>query len=366
MGPAAKEAIPALATRLNDPNPELRREAALAMGAMGEAASGAIPQLSDLLADDHAAVAATYALGRIGNLPADVDAAVAANAKSEDAMLSTTSLWVLAHNHPEDKELRADVTEQLIGRLSDDDSYVRVAAARGLAALPPAPEITLPIWKKALEGVDETTMAHALDALARLGAPAVPAMAKALQYEALRPHVVKVLQELGPDAAGASSALAELVNDPDEATAHEATQTLARIGPGAKAAVPVLVEALKQNGHPNAHAIVYALGAIGPAAGDAEDELMALVGGSNQDMALVSAWSLTKISPSPAVASKVVPVFIAGLASPKPATRRGAAESLGQMGKNGKAADSALERAQKDSDKSVRDAATRALALVRG
>ena len=49
---------------------------------------------------------ATYALGRIGQVPADAEAAIRANAKSDDKMLSTTSLWALARVHPEDKEIR--------------------------------------------------------------------------------------------------------------------------------------------------------------------------------------------------------------------------------------------------------------------
>ncbi len=66
-------------------------------------------------------------------------------------VLSTTSLWALARVHPEDKSLRREATEQLIERLKDQDPFVRVAAARALAALPPAPEITGPLWEKALQ-----------------------------------------------------------------------------------------------------------------------------------------------------------------------------------------------------------------------
>ena len=128
-----------------------------------------MPQIAAALSDEHAGTAATYALGRIGQIPADAEATIRANAKSDDKMLSTTSLWALARVHPEDKELRREATEQLIERLKDKDAFVRVAAARALAALPPAPEITVPIWEKALQDADETTVRHALDALAALG-----------------------------------------------------------------------------------------------------------------------------------------------------------------------------------------------------
>ena len=67
---------------------------------------------------------------------------------------ATVSLWALARVHPEDKELRRETTEQLVERLKDKDPFVRVAAARALAALPPAPEITLPILEKMLKDAD--------------------------------------------------------------------------------------------------------------------------------------------------------------------------------------------------------------------
>ena len=364
IGPAGKDAIPALVEKLKDARPEIRREAALALGGMGEVAGEAAPQLAVLLGDEHAATAATYALGRIGRMTAQVESVVQANAKSADKLLSATSLWALANIHPEDKAIRAQVTEQLIGLLNDADPLVRVGAARGLAALPPAPEITLPIWEKTLQNADETTVAHALDALTRLGAPVVPHLAKALQYEKLRPQVIQALHLLGPDAASATAALASLIDDQDESTAHSAVLALASIGPGSRAAVPTLVKALRQAENPNAHAIAYALGRIGPDAAAAQEVLSSLAEGSNQDLALISAWALTKIDPSPTTAAKVVPLFTAGLAAPEPAIRRGAAESLGEMGTLAKGALPALERAEQDQDASVRDAATRAIAMI--
>ncbi len=49
--------------------------------------------------------------------------------------------------------------------------FVRVAAARALAALPPAPEITAPIWEKAMKDADETTMRACHGRLGRSGGP---------------------------------------------------------------------------------------------------------------------------------------------------------------------------------------------------
>ena len=136
--------MPALAEKLKDPRPEIRREAVLTLGAMDEAADAGLPADCRALSDEHARTAATFVLGELGQIPADAEATIRANAKSDDKLLSTVSLWALARVHPEDKDLRRQATEQLIARLKDKDPFVRVAAARALAALPPAPEITAP------------------------------------------------------------------------------------------------------------------------------------------------------------------------------------------------------------------------------
>ena len=235
MGPAGKDAIPALTERLSDPRPEVRREALLALAGMEKAAAPAVAKIAPLLKDEHASTAATFALARIGNLPADVDETMRANSKSDDTMLATVSLWALAHLHPDDKTLQKAAAEMLISRLSDEDPFTRVAAARALAALPPAPEITLPIFEKAFKSGNETTVQYALDALARLGAPAVPKLVEALKHGKLRPQIIQVLRQIGPAAAPATDALAALVDDPDEEVSRAPSWRSPRLAPGPKA-----------------------------------------------------------------------------------------------------------------------------------
>ena len=271
MGPTAKAAVPALAMKLKDPRPQIRREAVLAFGAIGDAAIPVVPQIVATIDDENTGPAATFVLGQLGKIPADAEQKIRANIKSDDKNLSTASLWALARVHPEDKDFRRQATEQFVERLKDQDPFVRVVAARALAALPPAPEITLPIWEKAMKDADATTAHYALDALATLGAPAVPRMVDLLKkHKGLRVQVVYTLGQMGPAAAPATDALAKLVADEDVNLATEAIIALARIGPAAKSAVPALSAALQQKEGPNAHAIVLALGDIGPDAAAAE------------------------------------------------------------------------------------------------
>ena len=367
IGVDAKDAVPALVEKLQDPRPEIRREAILALAAMDEAASAAAGQIAAALSDRHTCPAATYALGRIGRIPADAEAQIRANVQSGDKMLSTTSLWALARVHPEDKQLRRQATEQLIERLKDPDPFVRVAAARALAALPPAPEITAPIWQQALQDADETTVHHALDALAALGAPAVPRLIDALKYPNVRIHVVYVLGQIGPAAAPATEALAKLIGDSNPEVAQEAVLALAKIGPGAKAAVPGLAALLQSGDESNAHAAAYALGKIGPEAAAAEAALSSALNSADASLALVSAWALTQIRPASAeLAAQTVPVLISGLSAPLPAARQGAAEALGRLGPLAKDATAALRQASGDQEQAVREAASEALKSIRG
>jgi HEAT repeat protein len=69
IGPAAKDAIPAITEKLGDKNPSIRLEAILTLGAFGDAASAAVPQIAKLLDDKHARTAATFALGTLGSMP---------------------------------------------------------------------------------------------------------------------------------------------------------------------------------------------------------------------------------------------------------------------------------------------------------
>jgi len=85
-----------------------------------------------------------------GRIPADAEASIHTNAKSEDRLLATVSLWPWPAFIRKTRTCARQATEELVfaaegqGRVS-----VRVSAARALAALPPAPEITAPIWEKA-------------------------------------------------------------------------------------------------------------------------------------------------------------------------------------------------------------------------
>jgi HEAT repeat protein len=365
IGPDAAPAVPALVAKLKDKRPEIRREAILALAAIGSPESAA--RVAPLLKDPDSRTAATYALGVIGRIPPDAESIVRANAESDDKLLATTSLWALARVHPKDPKLISRAVTELVARLSDDDPFVRAAAARALAALPRNPQIAMPIFEKAFAAGDETTRHYMLDALASLGPQAVPRLIAALEHPAMRAQVSGILGRIGPPAAPATKALSKLVNDSDPDVAIEAAHALARIGPAAKEAVPALVEALKGGEGKPTHAAAYALGMIGPDAVAAEPVLMEVIEGSDDSVSLLAAWALVQIhGPSPETAAKVVAELQGGLNSPLAESRRMAAETLGRLGKNAKTAAPQLKQAAQDADPAVRAAAAKALESIGG
>ena len=68
MGPAAKAAVPAITKLLDDKDPEVRMQSALALAEIGPDAIDAAPALVNGLADKAEAVryASAYAVGKIG------------------------------------------------------------------------------------------------------------------------------------------------------------------------------------------------------------------------------------------------------------------------------------------------------------
>lgn len=367
IGPAAKDAVPALTEKLKDPREEIRMQAVLALGAIGEAAGSAVPQIAAALEDEHVAPAATFVLGQLGTIPADAELVIRANTKSERPGLRTVSYWALARVHPDDMELRREAVAELFARLKDENPQVRQVAARALAALPPAPEIVVPIWEDAMKDADSTTMYHALDAMATLGEPAVPRLVDLLEtHDQLRVEVTYVLGQMGPAAATATDALAKLVADEDLHLATEAALALGKIGPAAKGAVPALIAALEAEGEKNAHAIVRALGKIGPDAAAAEPMVLKAMESEDKALAVIAAGTFMDIQPtaSPEAAAKAVPVLVAGLADPLPETRIAAADGLAALGPLAREAVPALKKASGDSLKAVREAATSALESI--
>jgi HEAT repeat protein len=88
----------------------------------------------------------------------------------------------------------------------------------------------------------------AIDALARIGAPAVPEMINTLRHPdpRMRLRAVEVLGRIGPDASDAVSALVAVLDDEDPQVRKAAIRSLGQIGPDARAAVRPIMRVFAQ------------------------------------------------------------------------------------------------------------------------
>jgi HEAT repeat protein len=123
-----------------------------------------------------------------------------------------------------------------------------VPTASGPARLTAPPAGSLRAQMALAMSREQTMKETTLNALARIGRPAVPALIEALQDHdpALRQVAARVIARIGPDAAEATDNLIVLLDDSDEAVRKSAVRALGQIGPPAAKAVPTLIDILKR------------------------------------------------------------------------------------------------------------------------
>jgi HEAT repeat protein len=216
---------------------------------------------------------------------------------------------------------KPNVTE-LIQQLQKGGNAERVQAAQALGKLGADARDAVPHLVEALRQPAETGVAPAAaQALAQVGAPAVPDLAEVLKDKNgdVRAYAAGVLARIGPPARDAVPALTDLVKkdkEPRPAGALPPTgmarvfaiQALGRIGPDAKASVPALTDVLTEkpaNEEARISAVV-ALGQIGPGAGAAVPALSDVVKNGKGVVRLHAVNSLGQIGPD---AREAVPVL---------------------------------------------------------
>lgn len=268
--------VPALLKLLKQSNPLLRRSAVRALARFGPAAVAALPCLRDRLNDPDAEVReqAARALGQLGPvaIPALTDAL-----GNADPAVRREAVWALKQLAP----ASLPAAPALVRALRDRDLKVRKGAALTLQLLDADPDLVIPALIAALRDTNLVFCRLAASALVRLGGRAVPALAGALANSDrhVRREAAWALGQIGPAARPAVPALLtalksaahpprSIVEAPREPDAdHGATplvvvepwkrpdrtfvrylvETLGRIGPAAAPAVPALVDALRRS-----------------------------------------------------------------------------------------------------------------------
>lgn len=239
----------------------------------------------------------------------------------------------------EAKNADAKVSE-LAAQLSSGDPERRIAAAKALGELGGRAEAAVPALIHVTRVSDDAIIGRmersvAIDALVRIGRPALPYVARALEHENVnvRRSAGEVLAGMGRVAAPVGPALARmLVNDLDVRARWWAARALRFIAPEGKmgdVAIAAFIKALKQDKETRVRSIAaIALGDIGPGAKSA------------------------------------IPALVTALKDSDTTTRICAAAALGEMARGNDMAIAALRKAIEDNDSRVGENAINSLVRI--
>ncbi|HMF17130.1 MAG TPA: HEAT repeat domain-containing protein, partial [Gemmataceae bacterium] len=179
----------------------------------------------------------------------------------------------------------------LIKALADKNDSIRRKAAYTLGRIAPKPEKVVGELIKALGDKNEDVRQAAVEAVSKMGQPAVPALIEALENtdHVVRNHAAQALGEIGADAKAAIPGLKKLMLAEDAAekgTLNLAADALGKIG---KDAIGALNDALKDN---RENVRVVSLAALGRVGAPAVPALVDALGDKRVDVRRMAAQVL--------------------------------------------------------------------------
>ncbi len=330
LGPAAKDAVPALVAVLDDPDVQVRATAAIALGRIGSDAKDAVGKLIGLLEDATELVrwTALIALGDIG--PA-----------------------------------ASPAVPSVIRKLRDEAENVRSGAMFALGRIGPAAAVTVPTVVEFLSDQRDDVVWVAARALGKMGEAAVLPLIEGLKSskQIVRWACARALGGIGPAAHAAVPALITALFDQGEERLYYiprfAAEALGQIGPAAVSAVPALIEALRKDHIRMQFKVAKAVKVIGP-----EHAIPALIPLLAEEKV---GWGASFVLQE--LGAAAVPELIAVLKSGNRMARYHACSTIRTIGSIGSQALSVvpvLIRLLRDDDSFVRCEAARALASIQG
>jgi len=331
--------LPVLITALTDSDPEVRRNANVALDRIGDVNNTAIPELTKALnsPDLETRISAIHALGSFGvNAQASVPELIRA-LSSSDEEVRTVSLYAL--NRIAMKLPTAELT--LIKALKDPDVQVRRNVNIVLSNMGEKAHAAVPELINTLDDSDTEVRCNAINALSGIGEKA----------EAAVPELVKAL------------------NDSDVNVRIKVINALGNIGNKAQAAVPALIKLLSERNDAVRESVLVALGEMRDKAEVATPEVFKLLDDRNDRIRILAIKVIVKISEKNLIfieqlSNKLIKILTSDIEN---SVRAQAADSLGRMGDKAKTAIPELtKRAHFDPDEFVRVKASIALGKING
>ena len=269
----------------------------------------------------------------------------------------------------------------------------KVGAARALQKLGPAAEPAIPVLTNLLQSGDRSLSVQAALTLGTIGSNSVPALIECMQSSDpyVRSMCVYSLGLIGPDAAQASAILARALTD-QKSISQQAIQALARLG---RPAVPKILRLLNSPETKVRIAAVQSLGMMASGGRPAIPALISCLSDPDAEVRLNAAFSLGTIRPGGSnvvsalalaladphrlvqinaahglvragrLAAPAWPALARNLASPDPEVRAAAARALASIGPGAIGAVPDLEPLVEDVSAEVRKNAVTALEAIR-
>jgi HEAT repeat protein len=362
VGADVPELVAPLTAALKDEEPRVRKAAVQALGAMALTAKAAIPALVETVGHDgdrDVRLWAIFALSHMG--PAAKPAVAVIPSALQNHQLRGAAAELVMNIGPEAK----DTIPALRPLLDDPDAWLRWGAVDALGGIGPEARGAKTALIKALADPEYGVRHRAATALARLGAndaAVAEALARALKDPSAFVRVKAALALVKVDATRAQEAVAALraaLADADDG--GTAAAALGELGPAARDAAPALVALLKDRESWWRGTAAKSLGQIGAADGVAPALLEAL---QDRDSLVRVRAAVALCGLERRYTQTAIPVLSTALQARDFAgstAREEAAEALGRLGPEAKAAIPALRAALQDDSGLVRRAVRAAL-----
>jgi HEAT repeat protein len=363
-GADAKDAVSVLIDCLSDPDAHVRFSAEQSLHRMGDSA---LPALIASLKDENSQRNSAAILGGMGPKASSAVKPLTQLLHSQDPGTRREAIFALASISTDDADA---IAPELIQTLQDKRFPYPASAAYALGRL--RVKTAANALKAALTEHKDPLVSLAIacalieidphnEENATLALPHVRVATQNPQPE-IRREAAIALGRVGRHAKEIVPLLKQGLSDKDPTVRRQCLVALAEYGPESAAAIPDIIKTLG-HGRPDIRSVAcYALGRIGISSDTALDSLTRLLHSRDAHERTLAAWALVRISPDEETKRIAMPFLAAALhGDNNPQLRLQVAETLGEIGRNSTLAKEALEAALKDSDESVRQAASKAL-----